>query len=158
MNSEHIKDLLEAYALGALEPHEQKIVEQHLAGCADCRQLAREFEHTASLLPQALAAVSPLRPPESLKERLLQTVQSEPSDSATSTVSKKSATVPPPGARAFCQRQTGKELASPLCQHSLGLVANPRNGNGGAISAVGIGHYFWGAVKPYPGRKPRPAN
>ena len=102
MNCEPIKDLLEAYAVGALEPHEQEIVEQHLAGCADCRQLAQQFEHAASLLPQALAAVSPLRPPDSLKERLLQAVQSEPSNSAATApiAPERNATVTSPQARA----------------------------------------------------------
>jgi anti-sigma-K factor RskA len=65
------RELLEAYALGALEADERTAVERHLETCADCRALADELVDTAHKLPLALAAVSPLRPPAALKGRLL---------------------------------------------------------------------------------------
>jgi Putative zinc-finger/Anti-sigma-K factor rskA len=65
------RELLEAYALGALEEDERAAVERHLETCADCRALAAELVETAHKLPLALGAVSPRRPPVALKARLL---------------------------------------------------------------------------------------
>jgi hypothetical protein len=62
---------LEAYALGALDDNERTAVERHLETCADCRALAAELVETAHNLPLALGAVSPLRPPATLKAQLL---------------------------------------------------------------------------------------
>jgi hypothetical protein len=70
------REMLEAYALGALERDEQAAVERHLETCADCRALAAEFSETPNELPFAVAAVSPLRPPAALKARLLGQVAS----------------------------------------------------------------------------------
>jgi anti-sigma factor RsiW len=71
-------ELLEAYALGMLEPEELADVERHLAGCADCRARVRELEAAAHRLPQALAAVSPLEPPADLERRVLARTRPEP--------------------------------------------------------------------------------
>ena len=65
------EELLEAYALGALEPEERADVERHVAGCAECRARVRELEAAAHRLPQALAAASPLEPPGDLERRVL---------------------------------------------------------------------------------------
>jgi len=50
---------LEAWSLGALEPAEMAAIEQHLAGCADCRREADTFAQVVSMLPLALSPVSP---------------------------------------------------------------------------------------------------
>jgi hypothetical protein len=70
-------ELLEAYALGALEAEERAEVERHLAGCADCRMRVRELEAAAHKLPQALAAVSSLELPVDLERRVLDGVRPE---------------------------------------------------------------------------------
>ena len=70
-----MKDLLEAYTLGVLEPDERQAVEQHLVMCADCRRLADDLAATVDLLPLALAAASPLRPPTDLKNRVIRATQ-----------------------------------------------------------------------------------
>jgi anti-sigma-K factor RskA len=68
MNEQHVDELLEAYALGALEPDEARAVEAHLAGCARCRALADAARETAA----ALAYAAPLfDPPASLRARVL---------------------------------------------------------------------------------------
>jgi len=72
MQCEQIRDLLEAYALGALDEDQRAAVEAHLADCVACQRMADELLATASQLPLALAAVSPLRLPASAKDRLLQ--------------------------------------------------------------------------------------
>jgi anti-sigma-K factor RskA len=68
------RDLLEAYALGALDEDERLRVEAHLETCPACRALAGELAETAHSLPLALGAASPLRPPAALKGRVLQAV------------------------------------------------------------------------------------
>jgi len=65
------RDHLHPYALGALAEDERLRLQAHLEGCAECRGLAAELVETANALPAALAAASPLRPPASLKDRLL---------------------------------------------------------------------------------------
>ncbi len=75
MNCEQIRELVEAYALGTLDAETQMTVEQHLAECADCRLLADEYREIVHRLPEAVAAASPLRPPDSLKTRLMQDVE-----------------------------------------------------------------------------------
>jgi hypothetical protein len=78
MHCEEIKPLLEAGALGALEPEERAAVEQHLAGCAECRQLAQAYAEAAHALPDALAARSPLNVPPALKGLVLQSLGAQP--------------------------------------------------------------------------------
>lgn len=46
----HDRSQLGAYALGALEPDEAREVEQHLAGCAECRAELAEFEEMKEFL------------------------------------------------------------------------------------------------------------
>jgi anti-sigma-K factor RskA len=72
MDHSRITEQLEAYLLGALAADERHAVERHLAGCAECRRLVNDLGATVDLLPLALAAASPLRPPADLKDRVLQ--------------------------------------------------------------------------------------
>ncbi len=51
MGCEEVREALDAYALGALTPEEARAVEEHVAGCSDCRKLLDEANHVASLLP-----------------------------------------------------------------------------------------------------------
>jgi anti-sigma factor RsiW len=48
--SDHDQSRLGPYVLGALEPDYAGVVEQHLAGCAECRQVVAELEATRDLL------------------------------------------------------------------------------------------------------------
>lgn len=68
------RELLEAYAVGALEEEVQGAVERHLAACPDCQLVAADLREAAHALPLALAAASPVRLPSSLKGRVLQAV------------------------------------------------------------------------------------
>lgn len=81
MDCEQIRELLEAYVLGALEPAERVEIEQHLATCAACRLIVDEITETLSTLPAALAVASSLQPPPRMKERLLQAVAATSSQS-----------------------------------------------------------------------------
>jgi hypothetical protein len=78
MNCEQIRDLLEAYALDALEPDERTAVETHLANCDNCRALAAQYAEVVDLLPGAVALASPLQPPAAAKQRLLAAVGAAP--------------------------------------------------------------------------------
>jgi anti-sigma-K factor RskA len=48
--SDHDQSQLGPYVFGALGPDETSAVEQHLAGCADCRRVVTELEETKNLL------------------------------------------------------------------------------------------------------------
>jgi hypothetical protein len=69
--SEHprIRDLLGPYMLGALEPEEEREVEDHLEGCALCRQEAQDLRLAHERLTD-LAGVTQT-PPSELRERVM---------------------------------------------------------------------------------------
>jgi len=56
---EHVDNLIDAYALGALEPDEEAHVEAHLAMCAPCRSLVAPARATAYALLSALPLIQP---------------------------------------------------------------------------------------------------
>lgn len=61
-------DLLPAYALGAVEPNEQRAIEAHLASCPACRAVLDRYDGVADLLGTAIV---PVAPPPALRARLL---------------------------------------------------------------------------------------
>jgi anti-sigma-K factor RskA len=74
-NGDQFRELIEAYALGALDAEERAAFEAHLAtGCNDCANALRE----ARWLVSQLAYLAPeAKPSELLKGRLMQTVRGE---------------------------------------------------------------------------------
>jgi anti-sigma factor RsiW len=71
MRCHEVAEVVEAYALGVLDAGEGELVATHIAQCPDCRQLLAEYEKTLAAVPQALAEVSTLRPPATLRARVL---------------------------------------------------------------------------------------
>jgi anti-sigma-K factor RskA len=63
-----LHDLLAPYALGALDRDEERAFEEHLIGCASCRELLPSFQDASAAL--AIAA-GPRDPPEALRRRIL---------------------------------------------------------------------------------------
>jgi hypothetical protein len=53
VDHEAIEELLGAYALNAVEPHEAALVEAHVAGCSDCRAELKQHLEVAALLPSS---------------------------------------------------------------------------------------------------------
>jgi anti-sigma-K factor RskA len=68
------RDDLVAYSLGALEPGEERGVEDHVPGCARC---IRELEALAPAVAVLGESVEQLEPPPELRERVLAVVRSE---------------------------------------------------------------------------------
>ncbi len=50
MSDEHVDDLIDLYALGALEPGEQNVVDSHLETCMHCQALLAERQRLVALL------------------------------------------------------------------------------------------------------------
>jgi anti-sigma-K factor RskA len=69
--SEHhdTRDLLGPYVMGTLEPHEEREVEDHLEGCASCREESQELRLAHERLVDL--AYSTEAPPEDLKTRVV---------------------------------------------------------------------------------------
>ncbi len=65
---DQIRDLIPAYALNTLEPVEARQVEQHLAGCAACREDLYAYLAVADALPLAVPEADP---GGGLKDRIL---------------------------------------------------------------------------------------
>jgi len=78
-NCEQFRELIEAYALGALDAQEHAALDAHLSsGCSDCTKAIEEARWAVS----QLAYLAPEQaPPLTLKSRLMQTVRSETSTS-----------------------------------------------------------------------------
>lgn len=75
MSVEHVEDLIDLEALGALDAEESAFVRAHVADCAACRAQLVEAEDTATRL--ALAA--PMhRAPAALRDRVLAAVSARP--------------------------------------------------------------------------------
>lgn len=74
---EAVRDELAAYALGALEPEEERALERHLEGCESCRSRLRWLSPAIDVLP---ASVEQLEPPRRLKRSLMTIVAAEAAD------------------------------------------------------------------------------
>jgi anti-sigma-K factor RskA len=66
--------LAAALSVGSLNGGDEAALEQHLAGCADCRRVAGEYMAAAARLPLAL---EPVPPPPALRGRLMRAVYAE---------------------------------------------------------------------------------
>lgn len=66
------RDELPAYLLGALEPGEAAALEQHLAGCEECRTELAWLRPAVQILPEAVERVEP---PPQLRARVMEEVQ-----------------------------------------------------------------------------------
>lgn len=74
-NGDQFRELVEAYALGALDPSERTGVEEHLAtGCVEC---AKAVEEARWLVSQLAYSAPEATPSDMLKGRLMQTVRAE---------------------------------------------------------------------------------
>ncbi len=73
--SEHPEDLLEGYALGALDEDESISLEAHLDDCFHCSRMLVGLERAALALAQA---VPPQAAPPRLLSRLLESVEAQP--------------------------------------------------------------------------------
>ncbi len=76
------RDELAAYLLGALEPGEAAELEQHLAGCEECRSELEWLRPAVQLLPESVERVEPS---PRLHAQLMEQVRSEAEPSRAST-------------------------------------------------------------------------
>ncbi len=54
-----IEELIPAFVLGAVDPADRSLVEEHLPRCANCRQLVKDYGPVVNLLPFAAKQVEP---------------------------------------------------------------------------------------------------
>lgn len=66
------RDELAAYLLGALEPGEAAALEQHLAGCEECRTELEWLRPAVQMLPETVETVEP---PPQLRARIMDEVE-----------------------------------------------------------------------------------
>ncbi len=72
MSHEQVFDLIPAYALGALNEMEARLVQEHLEQCAACQSELRAYRQVAEDLA---LAVHQRTPPETIKQRLMARVR-----------------------------------------------------------------------------------
>jgi anti-sigma factor RsiW len=72
MDCEQVKELLDAYALGAVEPEEAAALEAHMEDCARCWHSFSECQRAAAAI--ALSA-NLCRAPESLRRSVLAEIE-----------------------------------------------------------------------------------
>jgi anti-sigma-K factor RskA len=68
MEERTVHELTAAYALDALDENERRTFEEHLSGCARCREELADLSQTAALLAHGAPAATP---PPALRERIL---------------------------------------------------------------------------------------
>ena len=68
----HPEDLLEAYALDALEPEEEQTVLDHLEECLQCSAVVSDYLRAAAALAFTVQAVEP---PEQVRIRLMESIE-----------------------------------------------------------------------------------
>jgi anti-sigma-K factor RskA len=73
------QDDLVAYALGALEPREERTVAKHASGCESCTAELRRLAPAVGALAES---VEPVDPPESLRQALMAAVHADASEPA----------------------------------------------------------------------------
>ncbi len=74
MTCEEFEELSGAYALDAVTPSEREAAGAHLAECAKCTRRLQELRAVVEQLPYSVIQVNP---PESLKERVLESIRNE---------------------------------------------------------------------------------
>ncbi len=74
MTCEEFEELSGAYALDAVTPAEREAARAHLAECAKCTRRLHELRAVVEQLPYSVTQVNP---PESLKERVLESIRNE---------------------------------------------------------------------------------
>jgi anti-sigma-K factor RskA len=92
--SEHdqFRELIEAYALGALDPSERVALEAHLAaGCSEC---AKALQGALFLVSQLAYLAPPAEPSDLLKARLMQKVRAEADVARPATTKTRGASIP----------------------------------------------------------------
>lgn len=82
--------MLAAYALGALDAPESRLLEEHLATCADCRAEVAEWRDTTAALALSAEAAEPSA---GLRARILESVRSIPQNSGVVEMSSSGAVV-----------------------------------------------------------------
>jgi hypothetical protein len=83
---DQFRELIEAYALGALDEQDRAALEAHLAtGCAEC---AKALEEARWLTSQLAYLAPPAQPSDMLKARLLQKVRAEANTAKTTASSR----------------------------------------------------------------------
>ena len=73
-SSGHPEDMLEAFALDALDLEEEESVQDHLDGCGQCSDVVDRFQATAAELA---GSVETHNPPDGLRARVMQAVSRE---------------------------------------------------------------------------------
>ena len=70
-----VDELAAAYALGAVDPDEERAISEHLATCADAHVEARELIAAAAVVP---ASLDPVAPSAGLRARVMTTIAATP--------------------------------------------------------------------------------
>lgn len=77
VNCAVVDELAAAYALGSVDPDEERAISEHLATCDSPHSEARDLVAAASVLP---AAVEPVTPSPALRARLMTTIAETPQE------------------------------------------------------------------------------
>jgi len=124
------RDELAAYLLGALEPGEAAALEQHLAGCEECRTELAWLRPAVQTLP---AAVDRIEPPPELRARIMAEVAPE--------ASKERSTAGPGHRRRSLSLRPAIGLAVlALVVAGIAGYAIRDGGSGGGATTVAAGH------------------
>jgi hypothetical protein len=104
--SEHDPSRLGAYSLGALEPDEVREIDEHLAGCAECRQELAELEELKEFLGEVPPEAFLDGPPADGDLLLQRTLREVRSTAAAEVAAAEAATAAPPATVALGKKRS----------------------------------------------------
>lgn len=119
MNCTTVDELAAAYALGAVEPDEERAISEHLAICAREHGEARQLIDAAALVPAAVEAVPA---PAALRARIMATVAGTPQEHRTA-LAPEVVREPPAARRRWQLRPLTTALAAAAVALAVGLGA-----------------------------------
>jgi anti-sigma-K factor RskA len=136
VNGDHPeRDDLVAFALGALEPGEERAIGSHTPGCARC---TRELEALMPAVGVLGESVEQLEPPPELRERVLAVVRSEAAASERGETERKKPRRGRPALRAFLLRPAVALATLAVIAAGVGGYLVRDTGGGGGETTVAV--------------------
>jgi anti-sigma-K factor RskA len=129
----NLRDLLGAYALGAVDASEAAAMREHLATCAECQAELAELWAAVETLP---ATIEPMEPPPMLRERIAAAVLAEPRPASPREQVQTPTPATPPDAPVT-------RPPEPIRRPTRWTMATPWAAAAAALLLVALGMFLW---------------
>src|SRR5688572_2879386 len=133
LRHDNLRDLLGAFALGAVDAQEAAAIRKHLATCAECQAELAELWAAVETLPDT---VEPMEPPPALRDRIAAAVMAEPRPEPHRVRVQEPPTVASPA-------QPATRPPEPIRRPTRWTMATPWAAAAAAMLLVALGLFLW---------------